>query len=128
MTDPRITKLADLLINYSCVLKPGEKVLLEAIDVPHAFTRAVVEAAAKAGGAAVVLLKSNEVNRALMLNGSEASWNLSADVERLQMENVQCYIGARGSHERVGAIRCPGRASRRFMKRRCGRKSTRKSA
>ena len=33
-----------------------------------------------------------------MLNGSEASWNLTADVERLQMENVQCYIGARGSN------------------------------
>ena len=97
MTDPRITKLADLLINYSCEVKAGEKVLLEAIDVPHAFTRAVVEAAAKAGGSAVVLLKSNEVNRALMLNGTDASWNLAADVERLQMENVQCYIGARGS-------------------------------
>jgi aminopeptidase len=98
MTDPRMHKLADTLINYACGLKPGEKVLLEAIDVPHAFSRAVVEAAAKAGGAALVMLKSNEINRALMLHGSEASWNLTADVEKLQMENVQCYIGARGSH------------------------------
>jgi aminopeptidase len=98
MTDPRIEKLADVLVNYSCALKAGEKLLLEAIDVPHAFTRAVVAAAAKAGGSAVVLLKSNEVNRALMLNGNDASWNLTADVERLQMENVQCYIGARGSN------------------------------
>jgi aminopeptidase len=97
MTDPRIAKLADLLINYSVALKPGEKVLLEAIDVPHAFTKAVVAAAAKAGGSALVLLKSNEVNRALMLNGTEDGWKLAADVERLQMENVQCYIGARGS-------------------------------
>jgi aminopeptidase len=97
MTDPRVEKLADLLINYSVALKPGEKVLLEAIDVPHSFTKAVVAAAAKAGGAALVLLKSNEVNRALMLGGNDASWNLTADVERLQMENVQCYIGARGN-------------------------------
>ncbi|HSV16084.1 MAG TPA: aminopeptidase, partial [Tepidisphaeraceae bacterium] len=97
MTDPRIRKLADLLINYSCALKPGEKVLVEAIDVPHAFTRALVERAAAAGGQALVLLKSNEINRALMLNGSDASWNTAADVERLQMESVQCYIGARGS-------------------------------
>jgi aminopeptidase len=98
MTDPRIRKLADLLINYSVALKPGEKVLLEAIDVPHAFPRAVVESAAKAGGSALVLLKSNEVTRSLMLNGSEASWGLTADVEYLQMQNVQCYIGARGSN------------------------------
>jgi aminopeptidase len=98
MTDPRMHKLADLLINYSVGLKPGEKVLLEAIDVPHAFTKAVVAAAAKAGGAALVLLKSNEINRALMLNGNDASWELTGDVEKLQMENVQCYIGARGNH------------------------------
>ena len=36
MTDPRITRLADLLINYSCAVKPGENILFEAIDVPHA--------------------------------------------------------------------------------------------
>jgi aminopeptidase len=98
MTDPRIRKLADLLINYSCALEPGERVLLEAIDVPNAFCGAVAEAAARAGGAALVMLKSNEVNRALMLHGSEDSWKLTGDVERLQMENVACYIGARGSH------------------------------
>ena len=97
MTDPRVRKLADLLVNYACQLKPGERVLLEAIDVPHAFTAAVVEAAAKAGGAALVLLKSNAVTRALMQHGSDDSWKLTADVERLQMENVACYIGARGS-------------------------------
>ncbi len=98
MTDPRVRKLAELLINYSCALKPGERVLLEAIDVPHAFAAAVAEAAAAAGGAAVVLLKSNAVTRALMLHGSADSWGLTADVERLQMERVACYIGARGSH------------------------------
>ncbi len=98
MTDPRMKKLADLLVNYSCALKPGEKLLLEAIDVPNAFTKAVVESAAQAGGSALVLLKSNEINRSLMLHGSEASWGLTADVEKLQMQNVQCYIGARGSN------------------------------
>jgi aminopeptidase len=98
MTDPRIKKLADMLVNYCCALKPGEKLLLEAIDVPHAFSKAVAEAAAKAGGAALVMLKSNEINRSLMLHGNEASLGLTADVEKLQMQSVQCYIGARGSN------------------------------
>ena len=35
MTDPRIDKLADVLINYSCAVKSGELILIEAIDVPH---------------------------------------------------------------------------------------------
>ncbi len=98
MTDPRVRKLADLLVNYACAVKPGEKLLLEAIDVPTAFTTAMVEAVAKAGGSPVVLLKSNAVNRALMTHGTDAGWELAADVERLQMSNVQCYVGARGSH------------------------------
>jgi hypothetical protein len=38
MIDPRVTKLADVLVNYSCALKPGERLLIEAIDVPHEFT------------------------------------------------------------------------------------------
>jgi aminopeptidase len=97
MTDPRIEKLADVLINYSCAVKPGEKILVEAIDVPHAFTKALVTAAHKAGGKPLVLLKSNEVNRALMMAGSQEQWDTIAAVERLQMESVQCYIGARGN-------------------------------
>ncbi len=97
MTDPRIKKLADVLINYSCALRRGEKILIEAIDVPQEFTIALVETAAASGGEPLVLLKSNPITRALMLHGKAASWNLSADVEKLQMRNVQCYIGARGN-------------------------------
>src|SRR3712207_208582 len=97
MTDPRIVKLADVLVNYSCAVTPGEALLLEAIDVPHAFTKAVVAAVAAAGGKPLVSLKSNEVNRALMMAGTGDQWDLIGDVERRQMQAVQCYIGARGN-------------------------------
>jgi aminopeptidase len=97
MTDPRMEKLADLLIRYSCDLKPGERILIEAIDVPHTFTRTLVRKAAYAGGMPFVLLKSNEVNRSLMLAGTDPQWNLIADIERQQMEQMQCYIGVRGN-------------------------------
>jgi aminopeptidase len=97
MTDPRIEKLADLLINYSCAVKSGENILIEAIDVPHPFTKALIRAAADAGGRPIAMLKSNEINRALMLAGTRDQWDTIADVEKLQMESVQCYIGARGN-------------------------------
>ena len=97
MIDPRITKLAQTLVNYSCAVKPGEKILIEAIDVPHEFTTECVRVAAEAGAHPLVLLKSNQVNRALMKSGTEPQWTTIADVERLQMEKVQCYIGARGN-------------------------------
>src|ERR1700728_1094954 len=97
MLDPRIDKLAKMLINYSCALKKGEKILVEAIDVPHEFSAALVRHAAVAGGHALVMLKSNQVNRVLMQVGQKAQWEAIARVEKLQMQNVQCYIGARGS-------------------------------
>src|ERR1700722_16811644 len=97
MHDPRIDKLAKMLIDYSCALKKGEKILIEAIDVPHAFSAALIRHARAAGGHPLVMLKSNEINRALMLDGQSEQWELIARVEKLQMQNVQCYIGARGS-------------------------------
>src|SRR5947209_4239092 len=97
MIDPRVEKLADLLINYACAFTPGENILIDAIDVPHVFTNALVRSAAAAGGRPLVLLKSNTVQRAMMLAGSREQWDLVADVERAQMEKVQCYVGARGN-------------------------------
>jgi len=97
MLDPRYTKLADTLINYSCAVKKGETVLIEAIDIPHDFTKELVRVCDLAGGMPLVLLKSNEVNRALMLAGSKKQWNTIAKVEALQMKSAQCYIGLRGN-------------------------------
>lgn len=97
MIDPRVTKLAHTLVNYSCAVQKGEKLLLEAFDLPTEFATEIIRLTREAGGHPVVMLKSNQVDRALRLYGTEEQWNLMADVERLQMENVQCYIGARGN-------------------------------
>lgn len=97
MVDPRVVKLADTLVNYSCAVKAGETILIEAIDVPHAFTQAMVRAASSAGGRPIVLLKSNEVLREMLLEASQEQWESIAEIERFQMEQVQCYIGARGN-------------------------------
>ena len=39
MKDPRYTKLANLLVNHSTQVKPGEKVLIEAFDIPPTSRR-----------------------------------------------------------------------------------------
>ncbi len=97
MLDPRITRLAETLVNYSCALKRDDKILIESVDVPHELTMECARVARAAGGHPLVWLKSVQVNRAMMLQGTPESWSLVADVERLAMSSVQCYIGARGS-------------------------------
>ncbi|MBN1590087.1 MAG: aminopeptidase [Pirellulales bacterium] len=97
MIDPRMTKLAEVLINYSTALKSGEKVLIEAIDIPVEMTCELIRVARAAGGDPLVTLKSNRVNRALMLNGSPSQMDLIAQTEALRMTGVAAYIGLRGN-------------------------------
>ncbi len=98
MTDPRMTRLAELLINHSTELKAGEKILIEAIDIPDAMTNAVIKATAAIGGHPFVTIKHNEVMRALINHTSEDHMSLFADVEGHRMKQMDAYIGLRGSH------------------------------
>ena len=97
MIDPRVTKLAELLVNYSTALKPGEKVLIEAIDMPAEVVCEVVRVARKAGADPLVTLKSNRVLRALLRNGSKTQLDLITETEALRMSKVAAYIALRGS-------------------------------
>jgi aminopeptidase len=98
MIDPRMTRLADVLINYSTEMKQGEKILIEAIDIPHEMTCELVRVAKAAGASPLVTLKSNEVMRAMLTQGDDNQLQIISDVEAARMKQVQGYIGLRGSH------------------------------
>lgn len=108
MTDPRMTKLAELLIKYSCSLKPNEKVLIEAIDIPTDMTCELIRVARSAGVDPLVTIKNNQVMRALMVHASKAQMDLIADTEALRMSKVQAYIGIRGNHNIAELSDVPG--------------------
>ncbi len=97
MIDPRMTKLAEVLINYSTAMKPGEKVLIEAFDVPAEMVCELIRVARAAGADPLVTLKMNRVQRTLLMNSSEAQMNLIAETEALRMKQVAAYIGMRGN-------------------------------
>jgi len=97
MTDYRYTKLAETLVHYSCELEPGEKVLIEAVDIPHQFTCELVRVAAAYGAQPLVTLKNQAVWRALQLSGSRDQMRLIGEAEALRMAGVDAYIGVRGS-------------------------------
>ena len=62
MRDPRIEKLARLLIEHSTRLEPGEKVLIEAFDLPDPqLVSNLVEIAAEKGAQPVVSLRNTSV-------------------------------------------------------------------
>lgn len=98
MKDPRYTELARTLVHHSCKVQPGDKVLVEAFDIPPEFTVELVRTIASAGGLPVVSTYQQQVMRAVVAAATEAQMRFIAEVEKRRMEGVQCYIGARGSH------------------------------
>ena len=98
MLDPRMQRLAELLVRHSMRVQPGEKVLIEAYDNPTDMTVALIKAVAAVGGQPLVSTYQQPVLRALYQAASADQMQLIGAVERQRMEGVQCYIGMRGSH------------------------------
>ena len=97
MTDPRYGKLADVLVNYSTKLKKGERVLIDAIDIPDEFTVELVRAVREAGATPLVEVRHGRVTRELLRGTNEEHAKLARDVEMFRMKKVQAYIALRGS-------------------------------
>jgi aminopeptidase len=112
MPDPRHHALAETLVRYSCALEPGETVLIEAVGVPHAFTRELVRVAASAGARPVVWLKEPSVTRELLLAASREQLELTALGEAATMAGVDAYVGVRGGDNVAELADVPSEAMR----------------
>jgi aminopeptidase len=108
MKDPRYSDLANLLVRHSCRVQSGEKVLVEATDIPADFTVELLRAIAAAGGVPVVETRIGAVTRAVLQLASDEQMKLIGAVERTRMEQVQAYVGLRGSHNITEQSDVPG--------------------
>ena len=98
MPDPRIEKLADLLLDHSCQIQPGEKILIEAEDLPTpALVCALVEGVTKRGAVPLTKWQSCEVLRTLYRCATRESMQLAGQFEKQRMEQMDSYIAIRGS-------------------------------
>jgi aminopeptidase len=97
MPDPRIARLADVLIGYSTRLQPGEKILIETFDAPDEIVTALIERVAVGGGVPFVQSHSNRVLRALYTNATAEQMQLIGDLDLARMKHMDAYIGLRGS-------------------------------
>ncbi|PZE22101.1 aminopeptidase [Paenibacillus xerothermodurans] len=98
MLDPRLERLADVLVNYSTKVQPGENVLIEAFGIDNALVRALVQKVHKAGGRPYVNLRDHQVIRELLLDATEEQITTWAEYDANQMKMMQAYIGVRGGY------------------------------
>ncbi len=96
MQDQRINQLAKGLINYSCDLKAGEKVLIEAKGIDYMLVNALVKEAYAVGAYPFVEIYDNRVTRELLLGQTEELAKLRAKFDSARMNEMDAYIGIRG--------------------------------
>jgi aminopeptidase len=116
MADPRYPKLAKLLTNYSCELKPGERVLLDLTDIPDEFTVELIRAVRAAGATPLVETRHSRVGRELLLHTDAKRARLVAELELFRMKKVQAFIALRGSHNASESADVPSATMQLYSK------------
>ena len=96
MVDERVKILARKLVNYSCHVQKGENCLIELIGADEEFGMELIKAVNEAGGNPFLWVRSNRLNRSLLLEATEDQLKLRAENDAALMAKMQAYIGVRG--------------------------------
>lgn len=97
MLDPRVTKLAELLVRHSLSLNANDRILIHTFDIPDDAAAEMVRAAQGCGAQVALRQERNLVRRQLMCGMTEANARLIADVEKYEMERMTAYLAVRGT-------------------------------
>ncbi len=108
MPDPRVAKLADVLVAHSTKLQPGEKVFIETFDAPDEIVTALIERVVQAGAVPFVETRSNRVLRTLYKTGTEAQLKQIGEHELARMRAMDAYIAVRGAVNSLEMADVPG--------------------
>jgi aminopeptidase len=94
VTDPRVEKLARLLVEYSLAVRPGDMVLIGAPVTAAPLVREVYRHALRAGGHPEVRLHVEEAEQVLLAEGSEEqiAWVNRTNVEEAEQCDCRLYV------------------------------------
>lgn len=96
--DQRIKQLADLLVDFSCNVKPGERVL---IDYEGECSKPLVKQLIKniyaKGGLPFFNIRDTEITREIMLGCTEEQLKFKDEIDLAQMKGMDAYIAIRAS-------------------------------
>ncbi|MGA1866898.1 MAG: aminopeptidase [Thermoplasmatota archaeon] len=98
MYDPRLRKLADVLIDHSTKLRKGETIYIETFDIPVEMVETLVQKVYEVGGVPIVSQKFAKVLRKLYMDADEGTMRTIGELELATMKKADAYIGLRGSY------------------------------
>jgi aminopeptidase len=93
MRDPRLTKLAGVLVNYSVGVKKGQLVRVSGPPISQPLILAVYEKVIEAGGHPAVRMVPEELNEILLKNGDDDQLRFCNPIGLYEYERLDCSIG-----------------------------------
>jgi aminopeptidase len=104
MHDPRYDKLARILATHSTKLRAGDKVLIDAFDIPDEMTVSLIRAARAVGAVPLVQVHQARVTREMALQAQEEQLDCRQPFNSRRCERCSAYIAVRGAHN---ITKCP---------------------
>ncbi|MEO8352147.1 MAG: aminopeptidase, partial [Chthoniobacteraceae bacterium] len=96
MNDPRFDQLAKNLVGFSISLRKGDRLLIDAFDIPDAMVIALVRAARAVGALPFVHVHHMRITREIAREAQESALDLSSRLQLAEMKSMQAYIALRG--------------------------------
>jgi aminopeptidase len=107
--------LAKLLVEYSCGIQKGEKVLVECFGFDGLeLVHEVVHLATLAGGHVFTNFRHDRLTRRFLHDASEEQIKAQAKYDLFRMKDMDCYIGIRGSSNSMEMGDVPAEQLKRF--------------
>jgi len=106
MKDPRVEKLAEVLVGYSVAVRPGDKVLIQGDVLADELLRAVYSKVLKAGGYPTVWPVLSGLDEVLYAEASDAQIQHVPEPVKLVMEtyDARISIGAEANTKALSSV------------------------
>lgn len=97
--DPRINKLSKLLVEYSCKIKEGDKVLISYEgECCKPLAKQLIRDVYAAGGRPYAEIRDSEITREILLSCDEEQISFQDECNLAQMKGMQAYIAIRAGN------------------------------
>ena len=107
--DPRIEKLSNLLVNYSCRVQNGERVLIDFEgESPKPLIRQLIKDVYKAGGRPYYTVRDSVLDREIMLGCDQEQLRVMNDYKLYEMKQMDAYIAVRAGNNTSETSDVPG--------------------
>ena len=93
MRDPRLEKLADVVVNYSTAVKPGQIVRISGPAIASPLIVALYRKVVAAGGHPLVRMSPDELSEIFLKSASEQQLKFVNPIARHEIESIDVSIG-----------------------------------